>query len=100
MCFFFQALERTHANFRNLFRPSTNEDEQDTKRSANRLGKRYGWYKTIKDVSEQLNENWDATAERNLIDFLSKLEYLLIENEVKAEEMERERIKNEIRHGK
>jgi hypothetical protein len=47
-----------------------------------------------------LNENWDATAERNLIDFLSKLEYLLIENEVKAEEMERERIKNEIRHGK
>jgi hypothetical protein len=47
-----------------------------------------------------LNENWDVTAERNLIDFLSKLEYLLLEAQVKAEEMERERIKNELRYGK
>jgi hypothetical protein len=47
-----------------------------------------------------LNENWDATGERNLIDFLSKLEYLLLESEVKLEEMEREKIKNQLKYGK
>lgn len=42
----------------------------------------------IKDVSEQLHENWDDTGKRNVIDYLGKLEYLMIENEVKIEEYE------------
>jgi hypothetical protein len=41
-----------------------------------------------------LNEGWDVTGERNIIDYLAKLEYLLIENEVKIEEMELQRALN------
>lgn len=45
-------------------------------------------------MSDQLNESWDKTGERNVIDYLGKLEYLTIENQVKIEEYELQKALN------
>ena len=45
-------------------------------------------------MSEQLNEGWDDTAKRNVVDFLSKLQYLIIEDQVKKEEFELQKALN------
>lgn len=83
-----------HKLFRGLFPKRTDEDEEPSTPSGTRLTKTYGWFKTIKDVSVELNENWDTTAQRNVIDFLSKLQYLMLESEIKREEFEQQKLIN------
>ena len=80
--------------FTRLFGKQNEGDERKLDSSKNELAERYGWYKTIKDVSEELNEPWDKTGERNVIDYLGKLEYLTIENQVKIQEYELQKALN------
>ena len=93
-CFFFQSLKRTHELFPRLFRKQAEGDEPIADNGKNELTERYGWFKTIKDVSEQLKEGWDVTGERNVIDYLGKLEYLIIENQVKIDEYQLQKALN------
>jgi hypothetical protein len=83
-----------HKLFAAIFRTKDEGDSEGGGFSKGRTYSKYGWFKTIKDVSEQLNENWDVTAKRGVIDFLSKLQYLLIEAEEKKEEMDIQRAMN------
>lgn len=83
-----------HKLFATIFRVKDESDSEGGGFSKGRTAAKYGWFKTIKDVSEQLNENWDVTAKRGVLDFLSKLQYLLIEADEKKEEMDIQRAMN------
>ena len=83
-----------HQLFTTIFKRKVEGDDEGFRNSKGRTADKYGWFKTIKDVSEQLNENWDITAKRSVIDFLSKLQYLIIEAEERNEEMELQRALN------
>jgi hypothetical protein len=85
--FFFEDTKRIYRLFPYLFNRDIEADEGG---SPGRLQRIYGWFATIEAISKRLNENWDNTAKRNVIDFLSKAQYYSIQAEEERERHEQE----------
>ena len=83
-----------HKLFAGIFDRKNEGDEKDVGGSKDRHSRTYGWFKVIEDISTQLRENVDKTSERNVIEFLSWLQYFIMKSEVREEQQELERLKN------
>ena len=83
-----------HKLFAGIFDRKNEGDEKDVGGGKDRHSRTYGWFKVIEDISTQLRENVDKTSERNVIEFLSWLQYFIMKSEVREEQQELERLKN------